>query len=190
FMIDSYEVTNADFAAFVEASGYVTYREAQASPQTWRWAYAEGKENNPVVFVTFDDAQAFCQWAGKRLPTEFEWEKAARGPDAFIFPWGNDYDPAAANGKDSGQRRTLPVGTFAPNPYNLFDMAGNVKEWVASPYVAYPGSDYQDPFYSPDYRGIRGGGWFDEGNFLSATNRNGGDPAITANDDIGFRCVR
>ena len=72
----------------------------------------------------------------------------------------------------------------------LIDMAGNVKEWVDAPYAAYPGSDYQDSHYSPDFRGIRGGGWFDEAEFVLSTNRNGGDPGITANDDIGFRCAK
>lgn len=190
FMIDAFEVTNADFATFVEVAGYVTYREQQESPQNWRWAYSEGKDNHPVVFVTFEDAQAFCEWAGKRLPTEFEWEKAARGPEGFLFPWGNEYDATMLNGKDSGLRKTTAVGSYPPNAYGLFDMAGNVKEWVDSPYVAYPGSGYQDSHYSPDYRGIRGGGWFDEERFVLATNRNGGDPKITANDDIGFRCAK
>jgi formylglycine-generating enzyme required for sulfatase activity len=190
FMIDAFEVTNADFAAFVGAAGYVTFREQEGSPQNWRAAYTQGKDNHPVVFVTFDDAQAFCEWAGKRLPTEFEWEKAARGPEGYLFPWGNEYDPTLLNGKDSGLRGTTAVGSYPPNGYGLFDMAGNVKEWVDSPYVAYPGSDYQDSHYSPDFRGIRGGGWFDEAEFVLSTNRNGGDPKITANDDIGFRCAK
>jgi formylglycine-generating enzyme required for sulfatase activity len=143
-----------------------------------------------VVFVTFDDAQAFCQWAGKRLATELEWEKAARGPDHFLFPWGNQYDPTLLNGKDSGLRKTTVVGSYPENGYGLFDVAGNVREWVDAPYVAYPGATYQDPFYSTDYRGLRGGGWFDEEALVLSTNRNGGDPAITANDDIGFRCAK
>jgi formylglycine-generating enzyme required for sulfatase activity len=190
FMIDVFEVTNADFTAFVEATGYATYKEQEGSAQTWLWAYAEGKDNHPVVIVTFEDAQAFCEWAGKRLPTEFEWEKAARGPEGFLYPWGNEYDATLVNGKDSGLRGTTAVGSFPPNGYGLFDMAGNVKEWVDSPYVAYPGSTYQDNKYSSDHRGIRGGGWFDTAEFVLSTNRNGGDPATTANDDIGFRCAK
>jgi formylglycine-generating enzyme required for sulfatase activity len=190
FMMDAFEVTNADFATFVEATGFVTFREQEGSPQNWRAAYAEGKENHPVVFVTFEDAQAFCEWAGKRLPTEFEWEKAARGPEGYLYPWGDEYDPSLVNGKDSGLRGTTAVGSYPPNGYELFDMAGNVKEWVNAPYLAYPGSDYQDSHYSSDFRGIRGGGWFDVADFVLSTNRNGGDPQITANDDIGFRCAR
>jgi len=190
FLIDAFEVTNADFAAFVKATGYQTYREREKQPQTWKWAYRKGMDNHPVVFVTFDDAKAFCEWAGKRLPTEFEWEKAARGPKGYVYPWGNEYDPAMLNGKDAGLRSTTAVGSYPPNDYGLYDMAGNVKEWVDSPYVAYPGSTYQDPFYSEDYRGIRGGGWFDEADFVRATNRNAGEPTTTANDDLGFRCAK
>jgi len=190
FKIDAYEVTNADFATFVKASGFLTYREKQGSPQNWRSAYKKGKDNHPGVFVTFYDAQAFCKWAGKRLPTEFEWEKAARGPKGYLYPWGNKYDPSKLNGKDSGLRQTTAVGSYPPNDYGLYDMAGNVKEWVDSPYVGYPGSTFKDPHYSQDYRAIRGGGWFDEAKYVLATNRNGGDPKITANDDIGFRCAK
>jgi formylglycine-generating enzyme required for sulfatase activity len=190
FMMDAFEVTNADYATFAEATGFVTFREQEESPQNWRAAYTEAKENHPVVFVTLNDAQSFCDWAGKRLPTELEWEKAARGPDGYLYPWGNQYDASLLNGKDSGLRGTTAVGSYPPNGYGLFDMAGNVKEWVDSSYIAYPGSDYQDSHYNPDFRGIRGGGWFDEAEYVLSTNRNGGDPQITANDDIGFRCAK
>jgi iron(II)-dependent oxidoreductase len=189
FMIDKFEVTNADFAVFVEATGYETYTEKQGRTG-WRAAYTEGKDSHPVAYVTFDDAEAYCTWAGKRLPTEVEWEKAARGPEGFVFPWGNDWDPTKANVKESGLRGTAAVGSYPPSDYGLCDMAGNVWEWVDSPYEAYPGSDYQDSKYSPDLRGLRGGGWFDDEEQVRATNRNAGDPAITANDDIGFRCAK
>jgi len=189
FMIDKFEVANADFAVFVEATGYETYAEKQGATG-WRAAYTEGKDSHPVVYVTFDDALAYCTWAGKRLPTEAEWEKAARGPEGFLFPWGNDWDPTKANVKESGLRGTATVGSYPPNGYGLCDTAGNVWEWVDSPYEAYPGSDYQDSKYSPDLRGLKGGGWFDDEGQVRATNRNAGDPTITANDDIGFRCAR
>jgi iron(II)-dependent oxidoreductase len=189
FMIDKFEVTNADFAVFVEATGYETYAEKQGRT-SWRAAYAEGKDSHPVVYVTFDDAVAYCTWVGKRLPTEAEWEKAARGPEGFVFPWGDDWDPTKANVRESGLRGTAAVGSYPPNGYGLCDMAGNVWEWVDSPYEAYAGSDYQDSKYSPDLRGLRGGGWFDDEEQVRSTNRNAGDPTLTANDDIGFRCAR
>jgi len=189
FMIDKFEVTNADFAVFVEAAGYETYAEKEGRTG-WRAAYTEGKDSHPVVYVTFDDALAYCAWAGKRLPSEAEWEKAARGPEGFLFPWGNDWDSTQANVKESGLRGTAAVGSYPPNGYGLCDMAGNVWEWVDSPYEAYPGSDYQDSKYSPDLRGLRGGGWFDDEGQVRAANRNAGDPTTTANDDIGFRCAQ
>jgi len=161
FMIDKFEVTNADFAVFVEATGYETYAEKQGTT-SWRAAYTEGKDTHPVVYATFDDALAYCTWAGKRLPTEAEWEKAARGPEGFVFPWGDEWDATQANVKESGLRGTAVVGSYPPNGYGLCDMAGNVWEWVDSSYEAYPGSDYQDAKYSPDLRGLRGGGWFDD----------------------------
>lgn len=189
FMIDKFEVTNADFAIFVEATDYKTQAEKQGT-RNWRMAYTEGKYNHPVVYVTFEDAKAYCAWAGKRLPTEVEWEKAARGPEGFLFPWGSDWDATKANVKESGLRGTAAVGSYPPNGYGLCDMAGNVWEWVGSPYEAYPGSDYQDPKYSPELRGLRGGGWFDDKEQVRATNRNAGEPITTTHDDIGFRCAK
>ncbi|MFQ6013899.1 MAG: formylglycine-generating enzyme family protein [Anaerolineae bacterium] len=190
FEIDQFEVTNADFAKFVEATGHVTDAEKQGIGN-WR-DYAAGKDNHPVVRVTYNDAVAFCQWVGKRLPTEAEWEKAARGDDGRLYPWGNEWDPNKANVKETGLRGTTAVGSFGEgvSPYGAHDMAGNVWEWTSSPFVAYPGSTYQDPFYSPDFRVIRGGAWFEEEPTVHVTSRNAGDPNITANDDVGFRCAK
>jgi serine/threonine-protein kinase len=194
FMINKFEVSNADFAAFVEDTGYVTYAEAQEGLPSWRDEFVEGEENHPVVRVTLDDAAAYCAWAGKRLPTEEEWEKAARGPEGFLYPWGNEWDPGQApnqaNVKESGVRDTVAVGSYPPNGYGLFDVAGNVWEWTASPFVAYPGSTHEDSQYSPDLRVTRGGGWFDTEEQVRATNRSAAPPNITANDDVGFRCAK
>jgi rhamnose transport system permease protein len=190
FYIDKFEVTNADFAMFVEATGYQTEAEQRGDKKTWRNYDTEGKENHPVVKVTFADAQAFCAWMGKRLPTEEEWEKAARGTDQRSFPWGNLWDTTRANVRLSGLRGTAAVGSFSAgaSPYGVEDMAGNVWEWTDSPYVAYPGSTYQDPQYSAEARVTRGGGWFDDQKQVSTTNRSAALPQ-TANDDLGFRCV-
>lgn len=189
YYIDQFEVTNADFAIFVEATGYQTEGERRGDKKTWR-TYLEGRENHPVVKVTFGDARAFCEWMGRRLPTEEEWEKAARGTDQRSFPWGDLWDTTRANVKLTGLRGTAAVGSFpsGASPYGVEDMAGNVWEWTNSPYVAYPGSTYQDPQYSPDARVTRGGGWFDDQKQVSTTNRSAALPQ-TANDDLGFRCV-
>jgi rhamnose transport system permease protein len=190
FFIDKFEVTNADFAMFVEATGYQTEAEQRGDKKTWRTYDTEGRGNHPVVKVAFNDAQAFCAWMGKRLPTEEEWEKAARGTDHRNFPWGNLWDTTRANVRLSGLRGTAAVGSFSggASPYGVEDMAGNVWEWTDSPYVAYPGSTYQDPQYSAEARVTRGGGWFDDQKQVSTTNRSAAVPQ-TANDDLGFRCV-
>lgn len=189
FEMDVFEVTNADFGQFVEATGYVTEAEERGS-SGWR-AYAEGKDRHPVVKVSWNDAVAFCEWAGKRLPTETEWEKAARGTDGRAYPWGNDWDPAKVNGKDYGLRGTAVVGSFGAgaSPYGVQDMAGNAWEWTADWYKAYPNSTYQDPFYGERFRALRGGGWFEARENLRTTNRSANVPEA-ANDDIGFRCAR
>lgn len=189
FYIDKFEVTNADFAMFVEATGYQTEAEVNGSKKTWQ-TYFDGKTNHPVVKVTFGDAQAFCEWMGKRLPTEIEWEKAARGTDQRDFPWGDLWDTTRANVKLTGLRGTAAVGSFSggASPYGVEDMAGNVWEWTDSPYLAYPGSTYQDPQYTADARVTRGGGWFDDQKQVSTTNRSAA-LIQTANDDLGFRCV-
>ncbi len=188
--MDKFEVTNANFAAFVKATNYQTEAEKAESKQSWQTYATAGKETHPVVKVTFNDAQAFCAWMGKRLPTEEEWEKAARGTDQRDFPWGDLWDTTRANVKLSGLRGTAAVGSFSggASPYGAEDMSGNVAEWTSSPFVAYPGSTYQDPQYNPDARVIRGGGWFDEQKQVRTTSRNGGFIS-TANDDLGFRCA-
>ncbi|MBC7249820.1 MAG: formylglycine-generating enzyme family protein [Anaerolineae bacterium] len=190
FEIDLFEVTNAQFAAFVEATGYKTDAE-KAGESGWRGFYTEGKDNHPVVKVSWNDAVAYCQWLGKRLPTEAEWEKAARGTDGRIYPWGNEWDPARLNSYQSGYRGTTPVGSFADgvSPYGVFDMAGNVWEWTSDWYLPYPGSDYQDPYFGEVNKVTRGGGWFEEPPQVRTSNRNCTAPTA-ANDDLGFRCAR
>ncbi len=191
YEIDRFEVTNADFASFVEATGYATDSE-QAGKKSWLDELSDGKENHPVTRVTWNDAVAFCEWLGKRLPTEPEWEKAARGSAGLAFPWGTDWDPAKANVKATGLRDTAAVGSFGAgaSPYGVEDMVGNVWEWTADWYQAYPGNTTSDPYYGEQCRVTRGGGWFDDEPQGTAFNRNCAVPDSTTSDELGFRCAR
>jgi len=191
FEIDKFEVTNADFTKFVESTGYQTFAE-QKGYASWRNGEGVGKENHPVVRVTWDDANAYCTWLKKRLPSEAEWEKAARGNDGRTYPWGNDWKANKANVKEIARRTTMAVGSFTvgASPDGAEDMVGNVWEWTADWYQPYPGNTTKDVYYGEKFRVTRGGGWFDEQPQATAFNRNAADPYKTANDDLGFRCVR
>lgn len=192
FEIDQFEVTSEEFAKFVEETGYVTDAE-KAGDTSWRF-YAKDKPKHPVVKASWNDAKAFCEWTGKRLPTEAEWEKAARGTEGFVYPWGNDWDVNKANVKEAGYRGTTIVGSFPSggSPYGVMDMAGNVAEWTSDwfqPYPGYLGGDSEAQYFGEKYRVIRGGGWFSDQNLVRTTERSASSVSL-ANDDVGFRCAR
>jgi formylglycine-generating enzyme required for sulfatase activity len=190
FEIDKTEVTNEQFQQFVDQSGYLTDAEKAGESYTWR-NYAQGKPQHPVVLVTWNDAIAYCEWLGKRLPSEAEWEKAAKGTEGWTYPWGDEWASDRANTEESGYRGTTIVGSFplGASPYGVMDMAGNVAEWTTDWYEAYPGSTFASPYFGKKYRVIRGGGWFSEAHLVRTTERSASSEDLR-NDDVGFRCVR
>jgi serine/threonine-protein kinase len=127
FYISRYPVTNAEYHAFVEGTGYTP-------PQHWQdGIYPAWAADHPIVYISWHDAAAYCRWARGRLPTEAEWEKAARGTDECRYPWGNTFDATRCNCRESNIKETTPVGKYSPSgdsPYGVSDMAGNVWEWV------------------------------------------------------------
>jgi formylglycine-generating enzyme required for sulfatase activity len=176
YEIGLYTVTNAQYARFLaDNPDYpVPYsNEERAHPYNWdseARSYPEDKADHPVVLVSWKDAVAYCQWLSDvtsqhyRLPTEQEWEKAARGslPEARRYPWGNEWRPSACNARELGRNGTTSVYEFErinQSPFGVVDMAGNVWEWTASWYNPYPDSPHESLNYGQIFRIVRGGSW-------------------------------
>ncbi len=206
FAIDRTPVTNAQFAEFLNAVGLRNAKgerlfdeddpDARIHLVRGRWRADPGFENHPVVEVSFRGAAAYCARAGMRLPSEAEWEKAARGNDGRRYPWGNEAPDATRARFGAAYNATVPVGSYpkGASAYGVLDMAGNVWQWTSSLYRAYPyraGDGREDPD-SSETRVTRGGAhdWPAQG--LTATHRGGGlsrAPAV-GHHNIGFRCAR
>ncbi len=188
FDLDAHEVTNAMYLKFCQSTGH-------ALPEFWgmeAFHSGPGFPNHPVTGVSWGDAAAYAAWAGKRLPTEAEWEYAARGGLAGMeYPSGNAMSDAAANFGASGKRKgTLPVSTYPPNGFGLYDMSGNVCEWVADFYGGYRADPGENPAGPEEgrFKVIRGGGWHSGPSCVCVYYRNA-LPANWVDFNVGFRCA-
>ncbi len=195
FYMDKYEVTTARYAQFLIAI-------AREKPVFWGQKSLNEHGNRPVVGVNWHDAKAYCEWAAKRLPSEAEWEKAARGTDGHIYPWGNDtpttnlanYGKSWSTDFSSGDP-LKPVGSYeaGKSPYGIHDMAGNVWEWVADWYDDgyYKNNPNRNPKgpSSGDSKVLRGGSWGNHPDNLRSADRGGVDPTSVHNA-FGFRCLQ
>jgi formylglycine-generating enzyme len=236
FRIDAHLVTNAEFREFAEVTGYETVAEQRGFGLVYGEDYWEevagvcwrnpggpadtvdGRLDHPVVHVAYGDAAAYAEWAGKRLPTEAEWEYAAHGPEWRCWPWGDHWDPSLANSAEywsgspisnpadwrswwkrywsssHGRPATTPVGSFSPqgdSQFRVADMAGNVSEWVGSAYSLYDPSRSYLPNYEmavDRYKVIRSGSWMNFRFQLRTSERFAADPTYS-NLSIGFRCA-
>jgi len=185
FYIDKYEVTNQEFLKFREA---IPGRNPKFMDNP-----RFNKPRHPIVGIAWQEATDYCHWAKKRLPTEAEWEKAARGDDARYYPWGNEPDNTISNvrGLEDENRYTAPVGDYeeSRSPFGVYDLAGNVWEWTADWYQPYVGNTQESDLYGTTLKVIKGGSWHSNMDLARSAIRGKAIPYQPQNY-IGFRCAR
>ncbi len=175
FLIARFPVTNSDYKEFVRATGH-------RRPKHWgAGGYPEGLARHPVTHVSWEDATAYCHWAGLRLPTEAEWEKAARGTKGQAFPWGDEFTAENCNTSESKTDGTRPVDAHpgGVSPYGIWDMAGNVWEWTSTQYEE-----------GGPWRVVKGGSWDFKGHHDARCATRAYFQPSFRNGAIGFRCAR
>jgi len=195
YYIDKYEVTNQAYQKCVDAG--VCRAPSDKSSSTRKEYYGNpGFSNYPLIYATWIMANEYCQWRDTRLPTEAEWEKAARGTDARIYPWGSEFGCDFANMVIQGLQcfgDTNAVGSYETgiSPYGLYDMAGNVAEWTSTVMKPYPYDKNDGREDSSVLRShiVRGGSWFYENETYSRVSKRDELNSMTNDPDIGFRCV-
>jgi len=190
FYIDQYEVTNFEYKKFIDATQFPEL------PGHWEeGAFPEGEKDLPVTNITWGEALAYALWAGKRLPTEAQWEKAARGTEGRLFPWGEEYQKGWANVGVDGAKALVSGGSYPKDvsPYQVFDMAGNVMEWTANWYQPYPRNDYQFKKFGREFKVLRGNGFQKGGHYFLEAYRYTFYRTEAKPDEyfenVGFRCV-
>jgi formylglycine-generating enzyme required for sulfatase activity len=185
FYIDKHEVTNEEFLTFRES---VSGRNPKFMEEP-----KFNKPRYPVVGIAWQEAVDYCRWMKKRLPTEAEWEKAARGDDARYYPWGNEPDNTKSNvrGLEDENRYTAPVGDYeeSRSPFGVYDMAGNVWEWTSDWYQPYAGNTQESDLYGTTLKVIKGGSWHSNMDLARSAIRGKAIPYQPQNY-IGFRCAR
>jgi formylglycine-generating enzyme required for sulfatase activity len=190
FFIESHEVTNEQYRKFVAATGH-------GAPLAWEnGQYPKGSDHWPVTGVNWDDATAYAAWAGRRLPTEEEWEFAARGTDGRLYPWGNQWESEKANTLNTAAGHVVDVAAFkGASPFGLYDMVGNAWEWTASDWAAYPGGRLATSPAYPDMKVMRGNFWGAVKQEQATTTYRIGWPANVKDSKVsytnaGFRCAK